>query len=327
MPFDAVRLDSNFEGLFIPGLGTERYAECVVAMMEVLPRLLPTLYTKVQAKLSSVGVESRNGYDLLWQVLELSVPGFDPTVPLKQPRWGRDLDILEFGRQHKLYFRLQAKWHIYFTSRHRTCIFLKAISSSKYANIVSTLQSNIDTYCHLDNENFFPQHFRLTNVATLIHNNAKACVQDFGHPRISRVAVRDSAYDLLEDNELQFCHIQGYEPRVYRLNQGCDHGSNGRGIDRRGPNRRQGLDCRQDHPASSRDHGPSMPRGRFARPDKRHRPFMPDKQCAACKRIGHKAVNCDMLALALFVDHYVHHSLSDSEWSEIKFKWLARWKD
>jgi hypothetical protein len=27
MPFDAARLESNFEGLFIPGLGTECYAE------------------------------------------------------------------------------------------------------------------------------------------------------------------------------------------------------------------------------------------------------------------------------------------------------------
>jgi hypothetical protein len=54
---------------------------------------------------------------------------------------------------------------------------------------------------------------------------------------------------------------------------------------------------------------------------------MPDKQCAVCKRIGHKEVNCNMLALALFVNRYIHHSLLDSERSEIKSKWLAHWKD
>ncbi len=97
MPFDAVCLESNFEGLFISGLGTEHYAECVVAMMEVLPCMIPTLYTKIQAKLLFVWVESRNGYDLFWRVLELTVPGFDPTVPLEQPRWDHDMDILEFG--------------------------------------------------------------------------------------------------------------------------------------------------------------------------------------------------------------------------------------
>jgi hypothetical protein len=104
MPFDTVHLEANYEGLFIPGLGTERYAECAVAMMEVLPRLIPTLYTKVQAKLLSVWVESRNGYDLFWRVLELNVPGFNPMVPLEQPCWDRDMDILKFGHQHELYF-------------------------------------------------------------------------------------------------------------------------------------------------------------------------------------------------------------------------------
>ena len=66
MPFDALQLEFNFEGLFVPGLGTERYADCASALMEVLPRLLPLTYTEVQAKLSSVCVESKNGYNLLW---------------------------------------------------------------------------------------------------------------------------------------------------------------------------------------------------------------------------------------------------------------------
>jgi hypothetical protein len=37
MFFDAVCLDFNFEGLFIPGLSTKCYAECATAMMEILP--------------------------------------------------------------------------------------------------------------------------------------------------------------------------------------------------------------------------------------------------------------------------------------------------
>ena len=83
MPFDAVRLGNNFEGLFVPGLGTLRYHECASALFELLPRLLPTSNAEVQAKLSSVRVESKNGYDLLWRVLELMVPVFDPTLPLQ----------------------------------------------------------------------------------------------------------------------------------------------------------------------------------------------------------------------------------------------------
>jgi hypothetical protein len=49
-------------------------------------------------------------------------------------------------------------------------------------------------------------------------------------------------------------------------------------------------------------------------------------QCEACKRIGHEAVNCDMLALALFIERH-KQSLSDAERTTIESKWLTRWKE
>jgi hypothetical protein len=127
MPFDAICLEFNFKGLFIPGLGVDRYAECASALMEILPCLLPTSSSEISAKVSSVWMESKNGYDLLWRVLELTVAGFDPTLPLEQPRWKWDMDILEFCHRCELYCRLQAKRKVYFSSRHRTGIFLCAV--------------------------------------------------------------------------------------------------------------------------------------------------------------------------------------------------------
>jgi hypothetical protein len=82
MPFDAVCIKNNCEGLFPPGLGTETYAECSAATLEILPRLLPTTNTEILEIVSSVSNASRNGYNLLWCILELSVPGFDPMVPI-----------------------------------------------------------------------------------------------------------------------------------------------------------------------------------------------------------------------------------------------------
>jgi len=41
MPFDSIMLKNCYEGLFIPGLGTRRYADCGRAMMDILPRLIP----------------------------------------------------------------------------------------------------------------------------------------------------------------------------------------------------------------------------------------------------------------------------------------------
>jgi len=335
MPFDAVRLGNNFEGLFVPGLGTQRYHECASALFELLPRLLPTSNAEVQAKLSSVRVESKNGYDLLWRVLELTVPVFDPTVPLQQPTWDHDTDVLELGRRFELYFRLLSKKHVFINTRDCTTMFLKAIAASEYADIVTTLQSNVDSYRHDDDEYFLPQHFRVTNMAMIIHNNAKARVQDLGHRRINRVAGWDSMVDVLSDDELQFCHLQGYQPRVFRIEQGRDRG--GRGPDRRGFDHRLGFDHRQDKPslASNRtstsstlssERSSATACGRFARPDQCRRSFLPNVQCEACKRIGHEAINCDMLALALFIERH-KQSLSDAKRDKIESKWLTHRKE
>jgi hypothetical protein len=78
MPFDSICLANNYEGLFPPGLGTDAYAECSMAVLELLPRLLPATDPELHATISAVRNSSRNGYDLLWRVLALYVPGFDP---------------------------------------------------------------------------------------------------------------------------------------------------------------------------------------------------------------------------------------------------------
>ncbi len=106
MPFNAICLCNNYECLFPLRLGTDAYAECCAAVLEILPRLLPMSHTEVMAIVSAVSNASRNRYDLLWRILELLVPGFNPMVPIAQPLWTRDSTILEFCQSHLLYFCL-----------------------------------------------------------------------------------------------------------------------------------------------------------------------------------------------------------------------------
>ena len=97
MPFDVICLTNNYKGLFPPGLGNAAYAECCTVLLEILPQLLPTNHPEILAKILAVASASRNGYNLLWHVMELFVPGFDTTVPIAQPYWRRDTDILDFS--------------------------------------------------------------------------------------------------------------------------------------------------------------------------------------------------------------------------------------
>ena len=127
-------------------------------LFEVLPRLIPTNDYEIEAKFSGVRNTSRNGYDLLWRILELFVPGFDPTIPIAQPLWKSDSSILDFCQSHMLYFRLQAKKNMFFLPRDRTTIFLRAVTPSEYADVIMNLQTSVDAYCHPDNDGILPDH-------------------------------------------------------------------------------------------------------------------------------------------------------------------------
>jgi hypothetical protein len=141
MPFDSIRLVFGYEGLCPPGLGTTRYSAIASAWMDVLPRLLPQKEPLVESAIFSVSVESINGFDLLWRILEIAVPGFKSMNPVQVPSWTPQTDVLSFFREHLLYFRLQSKHNMFFSARTQTNIFLCNIQLSEYADVVTTLLS------------------------------------------------------------------------------------------------------------------------------------------------------------------------------------------
>ena len=141
MPFDSIRLVFGYEGLCPPGLGTTRYSAIASAWMDVLPRLLPQKEPLVESAIFSVSVESINGFDLLWRILEIAVPGFKSMNPVQVPLWTPQTDVLSFFREHLLYFRLQSKHNMFFSARTQTNIFLRNIQLSEYADVVTTLLS------------------------------------------------------------------------------------------------------------------------------------------------------------------------------------------
>ncbi len=105
LPFNAIILTHGFEGLCPPGLGLIRYAATSKALMDLVPRLiLGSLSPQLNATLALVRFESNNGYDYLWRVLKLTVPGFDPTVPIRVPNWSDVEDIFHFAQAFLLFF-------------------------------------------------------------------------------------------------------------------------------------------------------------------------------------------------------------------------------
>jgi hypothetical protein len=166
----------------------------------------------------------------MWRVMELAVLGFKSTNLVQVPSWTAALELLSFCREHLLYFCLQSKHNMFFSSRTQTNIFLRNIQLSKYANLVTTLQSHINAYICEDDDGYLPTNLCINGIATLIHMNAAACVHDIAHglPCVCR-AFGDTGYgswapsDFFTNADLPLCAIQGYSPQVHRVDQGQDH--------------------------------------------------------------------------------------------------------
>jgi hypothetical protein len=318
MPFDAVVLKNCFEGLCPPGLGLICYAAMSKGFMELLPWLVPvTLSPQVSATLAAVRYESNNGYDYLWQVLELAVPGFDPTVSITIPSWDNANDIFHFAQAYLLYFRLQAKFNFHYDDRTRSGIFLRAVQFSEYADTVTTLQSHVNSFRDKYEDGYLPPHLRLYGLATSINQNAPACLCDIAHPRMHRIDG-----DFSRVRGVPTCHRIGRE-ETPRGGGFCDRGGN------RNDRARGHIDGDPTHGVCDGDHGGRAPRGhgQIARLDRNRWPFLPDVQCAACKRVGHVAKQCDMLATAICLERYMKQNMSAALRDSIEKEWLDRWKE
>ena len=329
--FDAIKLNMGFEGLCPPGLGLPRYAEIAGVLMEVLPRLLPDTDSQITLLITVVRAESNNGYDLLWRILELVVPGFDPSLQLSTPIWMGD-DIFDFCLAFVLYFRLQAKRGLIHDERTKSITFLHAVREPAYADVITTLLAHIDTYLSNQDFGYLPPNLCMMGLAGQMNKNNRARVQEVLPRMVRSIAWHPDEWHPATPE------IQGFHtPQVSRTTY-PQYGSSGdtrtspRVPAHQGDRNNRTHDDRLVTPCPSvRDtgrgqHTTSHSRGRYARPDHNRRPYDPDVTCAACKRRGHLATNCDMLAMALFLEKY-NKLLTRTDRDKIESAWLARWKE
>ena len=155
-----------------------------------------------------VRMDSGNGYDLLWRVMGLSVPGFDPTLQVKILAWHDD-NIFDFALSFLLYFRLQAKKGVVQDNRTNSIAFLNAITEPAYADAITTLSTCITNYVSGIDDGYLPQNLCIMGLATQLHTNARTRA----HAVIPRVR-RTLGMSIEEWNRGAI--VQG-SPRVARL--------------------------------------------------------------------------------------------------------------
>ena len=253
------------------------------ALLELLPWLIPsTLSPQVGAAITSIRYDTGNGYDFLWRILELTVPGFDPTTPIQAPIWSEILDIFSFAQEYLLFFRLQAKQNFHYNDRTRSGLFLRAVQSSQFADTITLLQSHINSYREEFEDGYLPPNLRLHGLATSLNQNAQSRIQDIATLRAQRLGCNRPPLDSAVSPR-----VQGV-PSIYHLERprtGFGDRDNRRDDGDR-PRRRDDSDRTRKvrfppthgkpdhlHDGGGRfQHGP----GRLACPDHNRRPFMKD---------------------------------------------------
>ena len=88
VPFGEITLKLGKQGLCPPGLGTSMYLEMSRALYNCLRAgIIPTGAMRINSVARMVGDNSGNGYELLWNLLVLTLPVFDPMVRAHFPLW------------------------------------------------------------------------------------------------------------------------------------------------------------------------------------------------------------------------------------------------
>ena len=140
VPFDAIQFGRRHEGICLPGLGFERYADMASALCTAMPICLEKADGRVRAMVSGIEMKTRNGYEIVWNLLFRYVPGFDPTKTIDKPSWdGHKGNVIQYAAAFDLYFRLCAQRGNTHSQFNKSILFLKGITSRHLMKIVEPL--------------------------------------------------------------------------------------------------------------------------------------------------------------------------------------------
>ena len=162
-------------------------------------------------------------------------------------------------------------------------------------------------------DGYLPHNLFIMGLATQLHTNART--RAFAViPRVRRtlsMSVEEWDCGAIIQGSLRVARLANERAPF------CDS-REGRGDSRQGASR----PFLQGGRGNGRTARPS--RGRFTCPDRNDGPYRPDTICDACCRTGHVAANCDVLAIALFIEKYKRDLLDDVK-DRIETDWVAHW--
>jgi hypothetical protein len=104
-----------------------------------MPICLDKADGRVRAMVSGVETKTRNGYEIVWNLLFRYVPGFDPTKTVDKPRWNtHEGDVIQYAAAFDLYFRSAKRGNTH-SQFNKSILFLKGITARNLMKIMEPL--------------------------------------------------------------------------------------------------------------------------------------------------------------------------------------------
>jgi hypothetical protein len=263
------------------------------ALCTAMPICLAWANSRVQAMIAGVEIKTKNGYEIVWNILYRYMPGFDPTNTVDKPTWdGKGGDVIHYVAAFDLYFRLSAKRGSCYNDFNKSILFLKGITARNLLKIVKQLiiatkstQGAIgDDGGHLIGH--LPHYLRVDKLAQKI---AECCkVEPFnqdlgGQPQVHTFTFGNNTtsptLDSEDDTSRYTKPINGHMQVVPTIVQACR------------PNGQP---------------GPRMPNTTYlqkADPTHCMQPDQPKVTCNPCGKKEHSANTCDFFAMSVFLQH------------------------
>ena len=354
VPFNHILLQHKSFGLCIPHLGYENYQAAAAGLLELLPHLIPSSLSKnFNANITSINSTSKNGYDVMWNILYQSVPGFDPSKSLPTPTWTPNHDIFDFSEEFDTFFRVQRLLKQPQSDSTKSLMFLNAITSPEYIETVGILTTAVESKVFDNNNSPLPPHLQIHGLATRLAKISSTRVSAAITPSANRMFGPPShqhwvPHELYPPDSYPTAQSPTIDPyyEAYEVNRVGDQRVRFDGNTQQSPGR--DVYGRTRYPRSPPT-GPrsdstgvqpilrgSPQRGGVQQPNHgRQRRPMPNPsrnnrrpyvsvQCRACKRVGHDEHNCDMLAMAIALHQYRRDHLTPEIMNSIEHEWMER---
>ena len=316
LPFDAIKINYQYVGLCIPGVGERKFMEMGKILYRACSKTLPQEFDAVKHAFQNNSCRVKNGYRLLWDILVTALPAFCPYVKFPEPSWMMTRDVTTHSKRWILFFRFMSKsYRDYSSDTEQSLLFLRSIQEpallSQIKSLeVSILNENEQVVPRLRGRAPLPTHLCIDALSKTLALTVQPLTNEFQYSPAANTTTMLQSTGMMHLPPFGYGNTTGYHHSMphYGSTLPYNHFNNGHVMQGNTPvmnwtERHRGTPRNDSNGSNNR-----RPSGGRARGSGKKTPrdtTKPKVICQACFVPGHEAVMCWTLARALLAHDFI----------------------